>query len=364
MQTGVSNTLDGSIFFDKDETIYVVVTPNDGIDNGVALASSLITVSNTPPTAPSISITPNPASQGDDLFCTVDTESEDADGDDISYTYIWSNDEGEQQSTANTEELSSVLLEAESGEWTCEITPNDGAAGPSDTASVTVENSCSSLYFDGSNDLVALSSSALLSSFSSSMTVEAWVKWSDDGSDWFPILEQGWGTNDALFFFALTGASEGCNTIQEPGRIYFEFKSSPWDSEGCIYAQDPIQNETWTHVAAVYNSGHVTLFVQGELLAEKTLSTSSLHSPTPYAPNIGYSFAGGETFFSGSIHSVHLSSSALYTQNFTPLEDIQTNSSSIGLWLLSSEDAINITDSTGNGHHGTINGANSVDSCP
>ena len=35
VQTGLDNTLSGTSYFDRDNEVYVVVTPNDGIDDGV-----------------------------------------------------------------------------------------------------------------------------------------------------------------------------------------------------------------------------------------------------------------------------------------------------------------------------------------
>ena len=36
------STLDGSTYFDKDDEVYVVVTPNDGYEDGVVTSDSII----------------------------------------------------------------------------------------------------------------------------------------------------------------------------------------------------------------------------------------------------------------------------------------------------------------------------------
>ena len=41
---------------------------------------------------PKISLSPDPASTQDDLICSVDTPSTDADGDSVVYTYVWTDD--------------------------------------------------------------------------------------------------------------------------------------------------------------------------------------------------------------------------------------------------------------------------------
>ena len=50
------NTLSGSSFFDKGDTVYVVVTPSDGTDTGSPYSSAAIEISNTAPTSPVVSI--------------------------------------------------------------------------------------------------------------------------------------------------------------------------------------------------------------------------------------------------------------------------------------------------------------------
>ena len=100
VQSGSDNTLSGVSYFNRDDEVYVVVTPNDGVDNGTPMTSSSITVSNTAPTAPSVSISPDPAVEGqDDLVCLVDTPSSDDDGDSVVYTYVWTDDSGTVQQT-------------------------------------------------------------------------------------------------------------------------------------------------------------------------------------------------------------------------------------------------------------------------
>lgn len=128
VQNGVNHTLDGS-HFDKDDEVYVVVKPNDGVENGPTLTSSSITVLNTAPTSASISITPDPATVGsDNLTCTVDVASTDIDGDAIVYTYVWTDPNGDvQQTTTESSSTTDVYLASGTteGTWNCEVTPYD-----------------------------------------------------------------------------------------------------------------------------------------------------------------------------------------------------------------------------------------------
>ena len=81
-------------------------------------------------------------------------------------------------------------------------------------------------------------------------------------------MQQGWGTNDSLFYFGLTGTTEVCGATI-PGVPYFEFKSSPTDVDGCLAATNALQSGKWTHIAVTYDSGTIRFFVQGKQKGEK-----------------------------------------------------------------------------------------------
>ena len=130
--TGQSPILPDS-FFARDEEVYVVVTPFDGTDYGVAVSSvpSAI-VLNTAPTQPTavLSSLANPPLEGiDDLTCSVTGISTDLDGDAITYSYAWTDDLGApMQTTLNTSATSDVFSGSSttSGTWTCTVTASDG----------------------------------------------------------------------------------------------------------------------------------------------------------------------------------------------------------------------------------------------
>ena len=150
VQSGPDTTLSGMVHFDRDDEVYVVVTPNDGVEDGISMTSSGVTVLNTPPTAPSVSASPDPASAGqDDLVCTVDVPGTDADTDVVYYTYEWTDPTGAVvQTTPSTAALSDTFAGTSTteGMWTCTVTPDDGlplgAIGPSDSTMVTVGSDC------------------------------------------------------------------------------------------------------------------------------------------------------------------------------------------------------------------------------
>ena len=152
------SSLDGASWFDKDDEVYVVATPNDGSQDGAPVSSSSVIVANTPPGAPSVSIDPSAASAGvDDLVCQVDVESYDADGDTITYSMSWTVDGlaytaggGDTGDTGawlgpDTDTWTDDTVPAEDtqdGEaWVCTVTPHDGDdAGATAQASATTSS--------------------------------------------------------------------------------------------------------------------------------------------------------------------------------------------------------------------------------
>ncbi len=149
-----SNALDGASWFDKGQSVVAEVVATDGVGT-TRVASSAITVANTPPEAPGISIVPSGPTAGDSLVCTVDTGSWDDDADSIDYTMSWTVD-------GVLYELGGVIDSGDPGfvgpstttwtddtvdgadvglgqEWTCTATPSDGDDdGATATTSVSV----------------------------------------------------------------------------------------------------------------------------------------------------------------------------------------------------------------------------------
>ena len=86
------STLSGTTYFSKGDSVEVRVTPNDGNNDGTA-ESATVDILNSAPTAPVVLVTPSsPEGGADDLVCTLSTESMDADGDTVDYTFSWTVD--------------------------------------------------------------------------------------------------------------------------------------------------------------------------------------------------------------------------------------------------------------------------------
>ncbi len=141
-ETGSS--LDGGTWFDKGQQIELTVTPYDSAGVGVPGSTGPITVLNTPPGAPSVSIAPTEPVEGvDDLVCAIDADSSDDDGDPITYTFSWTVDgagySGSTSTTAHSGDTVPASATAAEELWECTVIPDDTEDdGASAMASVTV----------------------------------------------------------------------------------------------------------------------------------------------------------------------------------------------------------------------------------
>ena len=77
-----------SSWFDRGDGVSCTVTPTDGTDDGEAVTSESIIISNTAPAFSSVSVTPSSPSSTDTLTCSYSGFS-DADGDADASTYSW-----------------------------------------------------------------------------------------------------------------------------------------------------------------------------------------------------------------------------------------------------------------------------------
>lgn len=131
-------------FYTRGDVLSVEVTPSDPVGVGMSLSYGPFTVQNSPPTAPVVFIDPQePIVEFDDLQCVVDEDSEDADGDSVSYSIVWTLDGVLYTGPTLTSSLNgdTVVYSETLGyeDWSCSVLPNDGIdTGSAGTDTVTV----------------------------------------------------------------------------------------------------------------------------------------------------------------------------------------------------------------------------------
>jgi hypothetical protein len=111
-------------FTEKGDSVVCEITPNDGIEDGWAVASDPILIANMPPTAAVLAWDPPSPEVGNDLGCVINVPASDADGDPISYEWTWFLDQVEEPSiTGGTVPGAMVGV---GDRWTCVVRAWDG----------------------------------------------------------------------------------------------------------------------------------------------------------------------------------------------------------------------------------------------
>jgi hypothetical protein len=109
--------------FGKGNLVTCKIIPNDGIDNGETVESAAVTILNTAPESPEVSVTPLEPTRFDELLCQVDVVSDDLDGDEVTYTYVWFKDDVEQEGLTDATIPPAETMECEI--WRCIATAHD-----------------------------------------------------------------------------------------------------------------------------------------------------------------------------------------------------------------------------------------------
>ena len=150
VQEGAAASLTGDLF-SRYDYVWVTATPWDDHGPGVPMSSDSVYVLNTFPTAPEIHIDPESPEEVDDLVCTIDAESEDADGDGVNYIVTWEVDGAAFGGAVTTTVSGDTVLAADTDPgdtWTCTVTPYDDV-GPGDETSTSVHLSSMECDSDG-----------------------------------------------------------------------------------------------------------------------------------------------------------------------------------------------------------------------
>ncbi|MBM4369926.1 MAG: hypothetical protein FJ102_27200, partial [Deltaproteobacteria bacterium] len=136
----------GSILFSSTDlsvgthTVLVTVIDTTGLTT-TGLVSFEI---NGAPTAPTVSLSPDPAATGDDLVASIDSPSTDPNGDSISYSYAWYRNGA--LSSASTSDTLPDSATSKGDTWRVNVTPNDGSVdGPAGSDSLTIGNTAPSV---------------------------------------------------------------------------------------------------------------------------------------------------------------------------------------------------------------------------
>ena len=135
-------SLSGLDFFDKGDTVQVVVTATDSEGGSTTAESALLEVGNLAPSAPVVEIDPSSPISGSAFQCLVVEPATDGDGEELLYSVTWTRDGAAFTDNTTTSQPGDTVPSgvAVAGEvWTCSVTASDSdEAGEAGTATATI----------------------------------------------------------------------------------------------------------------------------------------------------------------------------------------------------------------------------------
>jgi formylglycine-generating enzyme required for sulfatase activity len=322
-----STTLTGADF-DKNDDVFCTVTPTDGSDSGAAIDSGTVTIQNTAPEAPFISIIPAaPIAGEDDLVCSVDADSYDLDSDSITYSFEWSVD-GVFYGTDDT--ISGA--ETNDGEtWTCTVTPDDGdEVGAIITVAVTVGTpSCRALSWESDQY-----TTADIMSYGGAWTMEGWYRVNSLPSSPIDGGLLSLPANDLLC--TSSGQYWWINTWSD-GQV-----TAGLESVGDVYSDTSLGTSIalgeWMHLALQYHGGgEGSFYVDGTLVTSFSGVTAGWNDDCPLYIGTHEGLSSHPSH--ADLSSLHYTMQQKYDGSFTPDRVLSADVDTLWLFDFAEADA-------------------------
>ncbi|GAX36560.1 LamG-like jellyroll fold domain-containing protein [Nodularia sp. NIES-3585] len=210
------------------------------------------------------------------------------------------------------------------------------------------------LVFDGQNDYVDLGQKPEFK-IPKNITVEAWIcassqrKWSGIFGNVFDT-----GLTESGYSLSLDGSSG----------IYFGLEPNSQGSQHMPYLSsgaNTLNLNQWHHVAGSYDGQEIKVYVDGVLKATQAIACDSINYNTENNLTIGVYKDNNEFYpFSGKIAEVRLWNVARSEDEIKADMNrrlVGNETGLVGYWPLNECSGNTVTDKTGKGNNGTINGA-------
>ena len=191
-----------------------------------------------------------------------------------------------------------------------------------------------------------------------------------DGSH--PITLEAWCTPANNNHQATVIHSGGPLILLQQGRFWQTMAYVERDKPLGRMSDGLVSDGEYLHTAAVYDGQSIKLFVDGILQDDRPVATlganaeqieNGVHLADLFKTarlSIGAPTRGveaGHHVFHGIIDEVRISSIARYTEDFAPEERFSADEDTLALYHFDEGDGDELLDSSGNGHHGAITGA-------
>jgi cysteine-rich repeat protein len=159
--------------------------------------------------------------------------------------------------------------------------------------------------FDGTSAYVDCGAGSNLDGMAA-LTVEAWVYLSSYGGESMFVSRA--ATGDATGLVYALGVAGNASWGAHQNHAYF----ATYDLASAVFSADPLPTDEWHHVAGVYETGEVTIYVDGAATGSATsLTTTHLPSPTDARLYLGHLYDGGttstwDTYLDGALDDVRI----------------------------------------------------------
>ena len=208
-----------------------------------------------------------------------------------------------------------------------------------------------SLSFDGEDDYVEVPHNSIFD-FQDSFSIEFWFNHTSDMDERY-IITKGRDINSSHRYWGLRSNSDGTlffEILMEEGG-YKTFSINPY-----------FELNKWNHFAISYDGTIISFYTNGVLTSNASLS-GNLHNGT-YNLSIGYfphtNLNQYGYFYEGGIDNISIWSSSLtqsQIQSYMATPPSESESALVGYWKFNAGTGNTLYDHSGNGNHGTINGA-------
>tara|TARA_X000001036_G_scaffold436220_1_gene478940 strand:+ start:273 stop:3695 length:3423 start_codon:yes stop_codon:yes gene_type:complete len=217
-----------------------------------------------------------------------------------------------------------------------------------------------SLSFDGQDDYVQIADSDELDGMEN-LTVQFWVKFNSyndysTGSEGYNILSKSEYGQDANI-----EVSYSFYTAKDEDGMTFLIQTDNGQADAHLSGYESIISlNQWHHITGTYDGNYAYLFIDGELKATSSQREGSIYE-NDYALRFGSTIGTSwNTYFDGLIDEVSIMSTALTSDQIQEHMDSPLSgdeSGLVGYWNFNDGEGSTLTDLSGNGNHGTINGA-------